>query len=485
MGGVVEHLSWTGALGFLNWPFLALALATLAAHILRAVMSIFATDVATPADQHGTFSTGRGFTVHVGTAAKWTFRALIALTLIFIVGGAVLNLNAGIIGGVSRRLLPVWIALVVLFAASIRWKGRLGLYGTLFTSNGGMIGLALVMFWAFTGIFVAMGMIATHNPLAQMSAMIPVPPGSPVGTPLADGIYPHHLLGADAMARDVFLRMVTGALEVLRIAPLAPLVAFTVGITLGLPAGYLGGRVDTVLTFVSNLFLAFPAILLFFLLVTPEVAATGIPNYLAMVLFAFPIFLLTALFNTRLRTQPHRRSVVVGVILLIGIWACLSLISQPGTAIRILPSAVDPLDIPGHPLLIFASIVIVIAPAVFGHMRGLAQCTAPRAFVTAARMRGETRWYIVLWEVLPNARGPLIADFFARTGHATILLGALGVLGLGLGPDSPDWGTSIGEGYKSLGEFPHLALPPALALLSFVLGLNLIAEALRQEARPE
>jgi hypothetical protein len=54
-----------------------------------------------------------------------------------------------------------------------------------------------------------------------------------------------------------------------------------VGITLGLPAGYFGGRLDTVLSFLANLVLAFPVILLFYLLVTPEIRQTPIPTTMA------------------------------------------------------------------------------------------------------------------------------------------------------------------------------------------------------------
>ena len=50
---------------------------------------------------------------------------------------------------------------------------------------------------------------------------------------------------ADHVARDVFSRMVMGAREVLKIAPAATVFAFMVGVTLGLPAGYFGGKLDT------------------------------------------------------------------------------------------------------------------------------------------------------------------------------------------------------------------------------------------------
>jgi peptide/nickel transport system permease protein len=63
----------------------------------------------------------------------------------------------------------------------------------------------------------------------------------------------------------------------LLIAPAASLVAYVVGITLGLPAGYIGGKFDTVLSFLANLVLAFPVILLFYLLVAPGIRETILP----------------------------------------------------------------------------------------------------------------------------------------------------------------------------------------------------------------
>ena len=105
-----------------------------------------------------------------------------------------------------------------------------------------------------------------------------------------------------------------------------------------------------------------------------------------------------------------------------------------------------------------------------------------RDYVAAAQTRGEGPWYIMLWEILPNARGPLIVDFCLRIGYTTILLGTLGFFGLGVSPDSPDWGSTIDDGRKLLNLFPHPALAPALALMSLVLGLNLLADGLREES---
>jgi len=179
-----------------------------------------------------------------------------------------------------------------------------------------MIGFAIVMFWIFTAIFA--GMIATYDPFSQIAGLKNDPPGVLV----PDGVgYGWYLLGGDHLGRDVFSRMVMGAREVLKIAPAATMFAFMVGITLGLPAGYFGGRLDTFISFLANLVLAFPVILLFYLLVTPEIRETGIPIVLAALLFIFPIVFLCTLWNSRYYTNPPRRNLYVGITLLLGLWA--------------------------------------------------------------------------------------------------------------------------------------------------------------------
>lgn len=374
--------------------------------------------------------------------------------------------------------LPVWIALIVTFALSITFKRRLGLYGKLFDSPIGMVGFAMVMFWVFTGIFGgAFDMILTHDVLSQSATMKNKGPGTPftqmMGTP-DPGAYPYYLLGGDNLGRDVFSRMVAGAWEVIKIAPFASMFSFMVGITLGLPAGYYGGRLDTLLSFLANLILAFPVILLFYLLVTPEIVQTGIPVYMAAVLFLFPIVFLLLLWNSRYHTQPSRRNVYVGITLVIGLWLYLGIAWDA-----------DPLGLVSFPpnlLVVFVAVVFVNSPTVFRIVRGLTMDIKTRDYVAAAQTRGERPWYIMLWEILPNARGPLLVDFCLRIGYTTILLGTLGFFGLGLSPESPDWGSTINDGRKLLTMYLHPALPPAFALLSLVLGLNLLADGLREES---
>jgi peptide/nickel transport system permease protein len=328
----------------------------------------------------------------------------------------------------------------------------------------------IVLFWVLTAIFA--DLIITHDPLVQMRGMRNAVPGSPLANPVDQ--YPFYLLGGDSLARDVFSRAIMGAREVLKIAPFAAMISFMIGISLGLPAGYFGGRLDTGLTFVANLVLAFPVILLFFLLVAPEIQATVIPTAMAGVLFLVPVLFVMVLLNARFFTQPMKRNLYVGAALLVGLWAYSGLAFNE-----------DPLGVWGmrpNLLNVFVAVVFVNAPTVFRIVRGITMDIRTRDYVAAAQTRGEGPWYIMMWEILPNARGPLIVDFCLRIGYTTILLGTLGFFGLGVSPESPDWGSTINDGRRLLTVYPHPALVPALSLMSLVLGLNLLADGLREES---
>lgn len=477
----MEPLTWTGSLGTVLDPILMILAPLFAlALVVRVVLSLFAPDTGVAVGTDGTATAKADPWTLAARATTYLGLATVALILAYLIVGAVMGTAAGIIGGMSRQFTPVWIALALTFVLSIRYQDRLGLYGKLFNSPIGMVGFALVMFWVYTAFFAGVfGMILTHDPLGQVSGMKNEGPGTPLQG-AEQGEYMWYLLGGDNIARDVFSRMIEGAVVVIQIAPLATLFAFMVGITLGLPAGFYGGKLDTVLSFLANLILAFPVILLFYLLVTPEIIETGMPQYMGVVLFAFPILFFGVLINSRFRTQPRVNATLLAVVLVPLFLLYMSLINEAGSKIAFWP--LDFFDIPGGILVVFVSVVFVNSPTVFRIVRGLAMDIKTRDYVAAGQTRGERPWYIMLWEILPNARGPLIVDFCLRIGYTTILLGTLGFFGLGLPPESPDWGSTINEGRRLLAIYLHPALPPALALLSLVLGLNLLADGLREES---
>ncbi len=485
----MEALTWTGSMGWLN-PILGLAVGVMVvAYAAQILVSLVPSAGMRTVGSGGISAANQGVSGLLGRAGAYGFLAALALVVVYLLAGIVMGPAAGIFGGMTQQLLPVWIALVVMFALSITFKRKLGLYGKLFDSTVGMIGFGLVMFWVFTGVFGGVfDMLITHDSLSQVSGMKNKLPGTPLARAEPED-YQWFLLGGDNLARDVFSRLIKGSWVVVQIAPMATLFAFMVGITLGLPAGYYGGKLDVFLSFLANLILAFPVILLFYLLVTPEIVLTGIPNYMALVLFIFPLVFLAVLLNSRYYTQPSLRTPLLIIVLGIAGWLYLSLVTTDGAIVDAptyrlpgLPAFMDLFDIDPGVLVVFVSVVFVNAPTVFRIVRGLALDIKTRDYVAAAQTRGEGPWYIMLWEILPNARGPLIVDFCLRIGYTTILLGTLGFFGLGLESESPDWGTTINAGRRLLALYPHAAIAPAVALLSLVLGLNLLADGLREES---
>lgn len=378
--------------------------------------------------------------------------------------------NVGIIGivtGVLFRFWPVWLSLGVLFALSFLYRRKLGLYGHLMGTGVGVAGVFICGFWVFTAIFA--NVIAPFGPLDQIAIMKHALPGK---IEPASGI-PFYL-GGDKLARDVFSRMVYGSRIVLAIAPAATAISLMVGSLLGLPAGFFGGRIDSILSFIANLVLAFPVIMLFYLLVTPGIMETPVPYTMAGFFFLFPIIFFCALFYTGYSKQTAKLAILLAVTLLVGgyIYAGLVFDADPLHLIHIEPNELN----------IFVAVAFASSPGVFRIVRGLTLDIKTREYINAALTRGETPWYIMLWEILPNARGPLIVDTCLRIGYTTILLGTLGFFGLGMSSESPDWGTAIKDGSQFLRLYAWPALVPAVALMSFVLGLNLLADSLREQS---
>jgi peptide/nickel transport system permease protein len=129
------------------------------------------------------------------------------------------------------------------------------------------------------------------------------------------------------------------------------------------------------------------------------------------------------------------------------------------------------------------AIAIVGTPGIARLVRSLALDIRTRDYIRAAEIRGENRFYIMFVEILPNARGPIIIDAMLRVGYAIFAMGTLGFLGLGLPPPSPDWGSMVAAGRRYiLSGSPWAALWPSLAIATLVVGLNLLADGLREES---
>ena len=273
-------------------------------------------------------------------------------------------------------------------------------FGLIRESWVGMFGAAIIVFWILVAIFAPV--IAPFEPNATLVAY--QRPFWWAGMTVPDGAQAFWL-GTDHVGRDILSRIIWGSQTVLIYAPLATFCAYTVGILMGLAAGYYRGWVDDVLSRIGDIILSFPVLVLYVIII----ATFG----------ASPV------------------NIVVAII--------------------------------------FAS-----SPGIMRIVRGLVLDLRNRDYVAAAQTRGESSWRIMLIEILPNARGPLIVDACLRLGYVIITIGVLGFLGLGMPPPDPDWGGMINETRQIALAFPHMTLFPCMAISSLILGFNLLADGLRE-----
>ncbi len=133
-----------------------------------------------------------------------------------------------------------------------RESGLRAALAPILSSRVALAGLAIILFWVLVAILAPV--ISQHDPLVQDYT-------APNSGPSAA-----HLLGTDDLGRDLLARVAYGARPILMLAPLSVLCALAVGITLGLVAGYLGGHVDEVLMRLLDSLMAFPAILLYLII---------------------------------------------------------------------------------------------------------------------------------------------------------------------------------------------------------------------------
>jgi peptide/nickel transport system permease protein len=284
-------------------------------------------------------------------------------------------------------LLPAIPAVIALYAMAVhRWR----------ESWVAILGVSLVCFW------LLMAVSAPYLPLPD--------PNKPIAPFVAPGGIRQgmlFLLGSDMRGRDVLSRDLWGCQRVLVWGITATSVAYVVGAGCGLIGGYLGGWWDETVSFVGNVFLSFPVMVLFILV--------------------------------------------------------LNVLGQSGFNIII-------------------AVTCSSAPVIMRIVRGLALDAKSRDYIQAAQTRGEHALWIMLVELLPNVRGPLIVDACLRLGYTTVAITTLTFLGLGLQPPDPDWGLMIKEAATAalLWKYSYMLIVPALSVSSLILGFNLIADGLRE-----
>lgn len=117
--------------------------------------------------------------------------------------------------------------------------------------------------------------------------------------------------------------------------------------------------------------------------------------------------------------------------------------------------------------------------------RGEVLALKEREFVTAARGLGGSTRRILLWHIFPNTLPPLTVQTTLAVAFAILEAAALGFLGLGAQPPTPEWGAMLADSYKffTSGAWWAFFFPGAAIMLS-VLGFNLVGDALRDALDP-
>ena len=274
----------------------------------------------------------------------------------------------------------------------------------------GFVVLLIVMAVAAPAIVWLAG---TPGPRTQSSEALDVF-GSPSGPSAA------HPFGVDRLGRDVFARTVYGARVSLEVALIATGIAVIIGVTVGLLAGFYRGWVDTVLSRLTDVVLAFPILLLGLGLAAACSGADG----------------------------------------------CLGGLIQPGLPVVIMV------------------IAIINWTYIARIVRGQVLSLREREFAEAARSLGASDRRIIFREILPNLVAPLIVYSSLLIPANILLEAALSFLGVGVASGTPSWGAMIAEATSLFPEAWWFMLFPGLALLLTVLAFNLIGDGLQDALDP-
>jgi peptide/nickel transport system permease protein len=230
-----------------------------------------------------------------------------------------------------------------------------------------------------------------------------------------------HLFGVDTIGRDVFSRVIYGAQVSLKVAFIGTGLSVLIGILLGTVAGFFRGWIDTGISRMLDVLLAFPVLLLGLGLATACSGKDG----------------------------------------------CMGGLIEPGLSV-----------------VIFI-IVIANSPYVARIIRGQVLSLREKEFVEASRSLGASNGRIMFREILPNLVAPIIVYATLFIPANILLEAALSFLGVGVQPPNPSWGEMLAKATSIFDVAWWFLFFPGMALLLTVLAFNLVGDGMQDALNPK
>jgi peptide/nickel transport system permease protein len=292
----------------------------------------------------------------------------------------------------------------------------------------GGITILLLVFGAFVGAPIASALLG-HGPNdlyflggVNQSTLLPVGPF----TRIPDDLHPGHttlfILGADStLGRDEFLRLLYGARASFEVALLATAGSIGIGVVLGAIAGYYRGWVDTAVSRVTEVAMAFPG----------------------------GLFVI-ALAST---TGDRLNDVTLGFL-------------APGVVTL---------------TLVFSGLGWFFSARI---VRSLVLSLREKEFVEAARMVGSSDARIIRSHILPHLVGPIIVYSTLTVGTYILAEAGFSFLGVGIKLPTASWGNLLEQATQYYTQQPWLMVWPGLAVLITTLAFNLLGDGLRDAFDP-
>jgi oligopeptide transport system permease protein len=281
--------------------------------------------------------------------------------------------------------------------------------------------------------------------------------------------WPSFVLGSDVLGRSLAWRLLVGGAISLLVGLGASAVAVVIGVTYGAMAGYVGGRVDSVMMRVVDVMYGLPTVLLVVLLAVASDAA--VDNYVNR--------------NGERRAWVERQAETAGVPA--GDRQAMAALEKRAAEEhppRVLPVPRTAIDL----TLLFAAIGGVSWLTMARVIRGQVISLKARPFVDAARAVGASPTRIFVRHLLPNLVGPIVVYATLMVPQAILQESFLSFLGMGVKPPLPSWGTLAADALPELNPYRSnwwLLVFPCVMLGVTLVSLNFVGEALRERLDPK